>query len=492
MGTGEGWTTWGVATIGVGLVLLVASSLLHARRLKQDQIILYCIALAAFGGAVGWLAWNPSSASMFRNIRSVNLSSGAAPNLALCFLFLSLAWWAWTNAQRIVIATERYQTIPSPKQRSLAVEILGVFESFQHLYFRAYTISWRTRWMPLLILFAAAVAIALGRVNSLEGTVFDAVLSLLLALVCSLFVSTMFNLLAIWRRFRRILEALELLPIRHAFTPLGRECSWAPVWQHSPRRKSYVILIRSIECARRLRATMRQGFPEQEMDRLEAAVGPMQNHIRSGTRIPFNVYDRVQVAMKDVTQQVAIQWDASDWKRDYSVTLDDPANETKSSGWKGWITGIFGKTVRLEARPAADEDQWKAAAAELIALRYMAFIRYIMIQMRTLVSQISTGFILVVIGMNCYPFQPENTIRWMITLLFAVLGIPILLMLFEMDHDAILSRINNSAPGKVDSEFWLRTAQIGALPLIAVLSSHFPSLGRSLFAWVQPVLSALH
>jgi hypothetical protein len=35
-------------------------------------------------------------------------------------------------------------------------------------------------------------------------------------------------------------------------------------------------------------------------------------------------------------------------------------------------------------------------------------------------------------------------------------------------------------------------ASYGALPLLALLASQFPSVGRLLFSWLEPALSALH
>jgi hypothetical protein len=61
-----------------------------------------------------------------------------------------------------------------------------------------------------------------------------------------------------------------------------------------------------------------------------------------------------------------------------------------------------------------------------------------------------------------------------------------------MSRDAILSRIANTDPGKISADFYFRIASFGALPVLTLLSSQFPSIGRFLFSWIQPGIEALH
>jgi hypothetical protein len=56
----------------------------------------------------------------------------------------------------------------------------------------------------------------------------------------------------------------------------------------------------------------------------------------------------------------------------------------------------------------------------------------------------------------------------------------------QMDRDAILSRITKTDPDKLGTTFYLRVAQFGALPIIMLLASQFPSLNRYIFSWLQP------
>jgi hypothetical protein len=61
-----------------------------------------------------------------------------------------------------------------------------------------------------------------------------------------------------------------------------------------------------------------------------------------------------------------------------------------------------------------------------------------------------------------------------------------------MARDAILSRLSGTDAGKLDISFYLRVLSYGALPVLALLASQYPSVGRSLVSWLQPALNAMH
>ena len=44
---------------------------------------------------------------------------------------------------------------------------------------------------------------------------------------------------------------------------------------------------------------------------------------------------------------------------------------------------------------------------------------------------------------------------------------------------------------KLSSDFYLKMVAYGAIPLVSLLSTQFPSIGRTLLDWIQPVSQAL-
>ena len=104
----------------------------------------------------------------------------------------------------------------------------------------------------------------------------------------------------------------------------------------------------------------------------------------------------------------------------------------------------------------------------------------------------AAGFILCVASVRSYPFLSQRTIGWTLTLIFIALSIPVVIIFAQMDKDAILSRLSDTEPGKLDRAFYVRVFSYGALPLLTVLASQFPAIGRFLFSWVQPAIEAMH
>jgi hypothetical protein len=130
-------------------------------------------------------------------------------------------------------------------------------------------------------------------------------------------------------------------------------------------------------------------------------------------------------------------------------------------------------------------------AAEAVAIRYIALIRYALLHLKNQLSFMTVGFMLLAIAINGYSFQGEGFFRWWLTSIFLVLAIVVLAVFVEMERDSTLSRLTNTEAGKLEPGFYGRAAAAGALPLLAVLSSQFPAIGRFLFSWLQPALSAL-
>ena len=59
-----------------------------------------------------------------------------------------------------------------------------------------------------------------------------------------------------------------------------------------------------------------------------------------------------------------------------------------------------------------------------------------------------------------------------------------------MSRNTILSYLSKTKPGKLDRNL-LHALSFGALPLITVLASQFPSISVFLFSWVKPALETM-
>ena len=95
-------------------------------------------------------------------------------------------------------------------------------------------------------------------------------------------------------------------------------------------------------------------------------------------------------------------------------------------------------------------------------------------------------------GVNSYSFQaPQAITRFLIIGLIGA-GIIVVRAFAQIERDPILSRLSGTAEGELGKDFYIRVISYGALPILTVLSTQFPSISRFLLSWAQPTLEALH
>jgi hypothetical protein len=140
----------------------------------------------------------------------------------------------------------------------------------------------------------------------------------------------------------------------------------------------------------------------------------------------------------------------------------------------------------------ASMSQSRLLAEEFVALRFVGLIHYESAQLKGLVALLGVGFVLAVFAVGSYPFLAARQSMWTLTAVFVLFGAAIIVSFAQMDRDAVLSRLNRTVAGKLDLSFYLRAASYGGLPLLTLLASQFPAVGRSLIAWLEPALNALH
>jgi len=141
-----------------------------------------------------------------------------------------------------------------------------------------------------------------------------------------------------------------------------------------------------------------------------------------------------------------------------------------------------------------DDDACKVAIAnEYIAMRFGAYVRYITLQLKNLMTFMSMGFLFLLLASVSYPFAEPQTIAWSAIGSVIALLVGVGTVLMQMDRDSILSRMSETDPGKVDKTAFLQhMLSVGGLPVLTALSALFPSIGSLLFSWLQPLLATLH
>ncbi|HTB14109.1 MAG TPA: hypothetical protein VK752_21200 [Bryobacteraceae bacterium] len=434
--------------------------------------------------------------TFFRALRSVQIGSGVGPDLPLFFLFLALAWWASIQIQRARMVVEQQPRIPDIAANSAATNLANLNKWLRQPFLHIDGFGWVVAAGGASV----AAAVAIPHVISVDGLLFDSAVCALLIPLSTLLFLTAYGFARIWRALDRFLGALETQPIRFAFSNLPSDVSWSPLWQYGTRKKTYSTLVRSLESLRALRECASEYYPTLagDISSLDDAVKKILTSVNQGIEEKIADVDAAQDVLYRIAERLSNAQRTKDWKLNHSESLEKlrkaSADKIVHKGVASWF--LWGKPSKVEITSAPEDtdpcDKPEMLAAEVIALRYLAYIRYVIRHLRNLLSFITTGFILMTLALNCYPFQMLNLIRWSITIVFALIAAVLVYAFQEMSRNEILSRITDTKAGSLDAGFYTRVISVGTLPVLAVVASHFPSVGRFLFSWVQPAISALH
>lgn len=443
-----------------------------------------------------WSGFFFNEEGFFRALRSVQIGGSVSPALPLFFLLLAFAWWASTQIQRARLVVEQEPQIPNiaANQAWLNIDRMNKCfrQGFLHIDFSG--------WMVALVAALITAMVAIPHVISVDGWLFDAAVCALLIPLSTLLFLTTYAFARIWRALDRVLEALESQPIRFAFSNLPSDVSWSPLWLYGARHKTYTTLIRSLQSLRKLEEANADYYPalSTDIEALDGRLKKILTAVNLGCEESVEEIKGIQTLLCGIMQRLSEVEDTQEWNKRYSESLTKLKKATGSPtvhrGSAEWLPHNKLENLKITSAPedSEPEDLAEMLASEVIALRYLAYIRYVMRHLRNLLSFVTTGFILMTLAMNCYPFQALNLIRWSITGVFVLTGAVLLYALQRMSRSEILKRVSDIPAGGIDTGLYVRVISVGALPLLAVVASHFPSVGRFLFSWVQPAIAAIH
>ena len=490
---GMPWTEWSVVALATGAALTAVIVLAGMNsRLWWSAL---AVAGAAALVAVTWkLLAGGDPAEKFRALRSMELFSGVAPNVPVFLLLLGLGWWSWTNMSRFALVIDRPQCLPCRGNDEVGRQMKALRAWLRQGFLTVDGLG-RLIWGMAL---AVTMLIGLVHGQSVERPLFDNMMSVLLALVTSLLFLAAYAFVRIWQALRALLNSLEMRPIRVAFSGVPPDFSWSPIWQGSARKRNFLLLARALDSLRLLEKTNAQYYPglHGDVEAFESHAARVFTRAGAGYAVPADDTRIVQRRLARIADRLEEQLTSRRWNLAVSETLDRAAKGKIVSRFHGVLKALSGGGTDVDVKSTPDdltpEERADKLAAEVVALRYLAFIRYTMLHLRNLLSFQTTTFILVAVALNSYCFQALNLIRWSITMVFLALAGAVVYVFVQMDRDAILSRLSATQADKLGGQFFLRMISIGALPLLTVISSQFPTVGRFLFSWLQPALGALH
>jgi hypothetical protein len=538
-------------TLSAGILALIATLSKTAPYLFQRHRLEYpffnfIALLALFAIIVGWLRICNSDSTnralsytgLFFSYRCLHPFSGVSPLVPV--LLLLLGWYLWSICQtaRLRFSDMNRPRLPgsvrsdAPYMLFVPDEALNACDSPIHscLYenitcllitreiVRRFT---RLPGTSLNLLLAAgyftlfALCLFHSHIQSLDHFLSRLILgaNLYELLVAALFFPLIMIALSGWLRTilvwgalsRGLLEPLERLPIRFAFSRL-KGASWVSMLRQSGLHIRWRDMGRTSESIRQLVHNPQLQAPPRLQLWLSARYQSLNAQIQK-------LLARIQNPAAFVPQASLRfpkgQWDLPDssYRADlcliysiekrYAMFCRSLLELVLIPYWNkeriGFVEGLKhssdADTAKKETEPV--DPEYIRLAEELIVVRYVALIRAVLVNIRYLMLFVSAAFVLAIVAWNSYPFQPHAFIDWCFTILLVFLGAGFIGVFAQMHRNPILSRITDTNPNELGWDFYLRILTFGAVPVLTWLAYQFPELGGSLFKVLQPGLQVM-
>jgi DNA-binding transcriptional MerR regulator len=280
-----------------------------------------------------------------------------------------------------------------------------------------------------------------------------------------------------------LLEPLERMPLRQAFTRL-EGFHWVSMLRESGQLERWRDMARSTEGIRQilndpeLPEECRTGELAHQKESLEQEIALLQQHVKA-------LRDGIQ---PPDPKKRACQY-TEEIEKKYAACAESILCCILLPHWLEKRHSLM-QSMTDEKTPQT-EPNVVLLAEEFLAIRYVAFIRAVLAQMRYLLLFITGALVLVMLAINSYPFQPRQEIGWCVTGLFLAFSVGIVLVLAQMHRNSLLSRITNKAAHELGVNFYLRVAAFGTLPLVTWIATQYPSIGGMLYGVLKPGLEVM-
>jgi hypothetical protein len=361
------------------------------------------------------------------------------------------------------------------------------------------------------------------------ATVYEGLVAGLLIPLGTIALAGWLRMVLVWTSLRRgLLERLEMVPLRVAFTRLKgvgwvammRETGLHQRWRGMARaNESIGQLIRNGE----MREAIRQNDPE-DLKTIDALNEKLRDHLKqivalSATDAPTSIPPPLKLSMGAHDEDLP-EWTARGnlhlleaIDKDYAAFCEVLLRAVLLPYWTtkrgGFVEGesmdatpIHAKRtkktsgqphdpIELHAASNIGDPEYVRLAEELLALQYQSLIRAVLGNIRYLMTFIAAVFVLALVAWNSYPFQPRKSVDWVFTIALVLLGGGVIWVFAQMHRNTILSRITDTSPNELGLDFYWRLATFGAVPLLTWLAYQFPQIGSGIFRIVQPGLSVI-
>jgi hypothetical protein len=478
-------------------------------------------------------SWGTSYVGLFFSYRCLHPVSGVSPLVPV--LLLLFAWYLWAVFQtaRLRFSAMNRPRLPgeAPSASSYPLYVTDqsldackpplsccLFENIDCLLItRVLLARFFTRWsgrtlnwsLGLAYLVAFFLCAAGLHIQSMERflhpgvflTAYEWLIAILFYPLVMIALAGWLRVLLIWAAIQGgLLEPLERAPFRLAFSRLS-EVDWVTMLGQSGLNVRWRDMARSTESLRQLmnndEIKEAAGFGWDSLkdayDGLTAQIKYLLQYIGGVdlTSLPPESTGRDHDLPHEETRRELCFIYAIEQR--YAIFCQRLLEHVLIPYWNEKRIGFVNEVDldTLVARHVTDAPQDPLhirLAEEFLAIRYVALIRTVLVNIRHLMIFVSAAFVLAIVAWNSYPFQPHQVVDWCFTVLMLCLTVGFIWVFAQMHRNPILSRITATTPNELGAAFYIRLITFGAVPVLTWLAYQFPEIGGSVFRFLQPSL----
>jgi len=400
--------------------------------------------------------------------RAVYLLEGLSPIIPIFFVLLAYYLWSLNNLQRLSMVVARV-SLCIPSNIEPAEELASMVTGLQASIRQSVDLKPALALMGLTILACYLLRLT-SALRGFEVWFRGWLVTWGFGLLLLIIVAMLYRSWDVWSRLRKILHFLDAALLGSAFARVPKDLSSMRIWSFGGTRATYMVQVRTAE----LLQYMTDEYPATAGQSAGGASGGA-NSQNSGAVSAFAELRKMACTLESgaiVTRKMA---------RDLSALLNSKMAQC------GFL---------FDPEASAPITLWQGEKESLelyVAYRFVAFFRYVLHQLRNMLSFVIYGFACLVVGIAAYPFQGRESLGTLMGLVFVLLLGGVAVMITQMYRDPILRRLERPTGG-VSEAFEIATKLIGVagVPLLAVLASQFPSVAEVLLNWVRPLVEASH
>jgi hypothetical protein len=478
----------------------------YCRPGKTSRRAMWWAAAAVLAGAGLWsycCLGGESQGQLFA-FRAAGLRFGSSPLWPILAAAAALLLWCFVHVTRLY-----FVTCGQPDVLTSGVGALkGRLEASHRRFVDAASSALGLSTPHQRSGFQVAVAVVVGLcclfrldvdLSSIDGAPYDILCIALQILVAGLLLLTCFHIRILWRSLHDFTMNLGLLPLARAFIQVSPAGGNRPIWVRHFNLQSLDIHTNSVLVLHDMKLQKEQltshGLSVARVDRWQKIYHGRIKDLMTVDPPPARdkLTDAHQKLWRFSKQVAGHMWKLilkPEWESEPLVgkLAGGPSakpEELAPDRQDGALTSEQPLNIPGDPKKVAD------LAETLVALHYSPFLMYAVRQIRNLLWFPCVGFVLLMLSMNSYNFQAPHLSRRLLMLLFAAMAWMLGTCMIEMERDPILSRIAGNQPGELNAKFYLKAARYGALPVLGLLATQFPSISNLLLSWLEPALEAL-